>query len=410
MEALINDPATQNLIFFLFKSHHYDIPNPYQPTYEEEERKRSLLYVNKRISTSSHRHIRCQHPDITAVKVWTSEVQILLFSAYIPPVDIHQTVEEVSIRSTLDEIESTIQQATQATNKPTIIILAGDFNRHHPAWSNHPIHHMFIEHASELVNFFQTWRLQGCLPRGLSTHWSMSQPWKTSVIDLTVTDCPERLINCQLYHDHYGSDHRATYSEWSLHPERNADIKPRRAYQRADWEKIGLIVQRLMEPLPSIISEMVGDFRQVAPVLRHVTAPAAVFDSSIRSSSLWRHFHVLRLTRPVRNAADSAYAEWVDQVGDGVPPFDTTLSLRHLSQVHSMEEAADLLFPDHVLSDPSKSIRRSFLSPLNLRVDEFNQLMMSRLSGSAGGFLPSFPRDLGSLTHTHILFRDLSQL
>jgi hypothetical protein len=29
-----------------------------------------------------------------------------------------------------------------------------------------------------------------------------------------------------------------------------------------------------------------SDFRQVAPVLRHITAPAAVFDSSIRSSSL----------------------------------------------------------------------------------------------------------------------------
>ena len=28
-----------------------------------------------------------------------------------------------------------------------------------------------------------------------------------------------------------------------------------------------------------------GDFRQVAPVLRDVTAPAAVFDSSIRSVS-----------------------------------------------------------------------------------------------------------------------------
>jgi len=265
MEALINGPATQNLDILLiqepsittYRTHvQHSAWRLYQPTYEEEERKRSLLYVNKRISTSSHRQIHCQHPDITAVKIWTREVQILLFSAYIPPVDIHQTVEEVSIRSTLDEIESTIQQATQATNKPTRIILAGDLNRHHPAWSNHPIHHVLIEHANELVNFFQTWRLQCCLPRGLSTYWSMSQPWKTSVIDLTVTDCPERLIKCQLYHDHYGSDHRATYSEWSLHPERNADIKPRRAYQRADWEKIGLMVQRLMEPLPSITSGM----------------------------------------------------------------------------------------------------------------------------------------------------------
>ena len=88
-----------------------------------------------------------------------------------------------------------------------------------------------------------------------------------------------------------------------------------------------------------------GDFRQVAPVLRDVTAPAAVYESSIRSSSLWSHFAILRLTQPIRNAADPAYAQWVDQVGDGVPPFDKTVPLHHLSPVQSMEEAADFLFP-----------------------------------------------------------------
>ena len=37
-----------------------------------------------------------------------------------------------------------------------------------------------------------------------------------------------------------------------------------------------------------------GGFRQVAPVLRDVMAPATVFDRSIRSSSLWIHFRILR--------------------------------------------------------------------------------------------------------------------
>jgi len=99
-----------------------------------------------------------------------------------------------------------------------------------------------------------------------------------------------------------------------------------------------------------------------------------VFDSSIRSSSLWRHFHVLRLTRPIRNAADPAYADWVD----------------------------DLLFSDHVLLDPSQSIRRSFLSPLNLHVDNFNQLMMGRLPGSAGRFFATFSCDF-LLSHLRTL-------
>lgn len=52
-----------------------------------------------------------------------------------------------------------------------------------------------------------------------------------------------------------------------------------------------------------------NDFRQVTSIFRYITVPAVVFDSSIRSFSLWKHFHVLRLTRPVRNAANPVYAE-----------------------------------------------------------------------------------------------------
>jgi hypothetical protein len=127
-----------------------------------------------------------------------------------------------------------------------------------------------------------------------------------------------------------------------------------------------------------------GDFRQVAPVLRHVTAPAAVFDSSIRSSSLWRHFQILRLTHPIRNATDPEFSYWVDQVGDGAPPLNKSISLHHLRQIYSMEAAADFLFPDDILAHPAQSILHSFLSPFNLRVDEFNEFMMSRLSGADG--------------------------
>ena len=96
-----------------------------------------------------------------------------------------------------------------------------------------------------------------------------------------------------------------------------------------------------------------GDFRQVAPVLRDVTAPASVFDSSIRSSPLWAHFEVLRLTQPIRNAGDPVYSTWVDCIGDGVPPYNKTISLQHLSRVFTIDEAAGFLFPANVLADPT---------------------------------------------------------
>jgi hypothetical protein len=93
MEALINDPDTRNLDILLiqepplsmYKTHvTHSAWRLYQPTTEEDKtRKRSLLYVNKRISTSSHRQMECDHPDVTAVRMWTTIAQFLIFSVYI---------------------------------------------------------------------------------------------------------------------------------------------------------------------------------------------------------------------------------------------------------------------------------------------------------------------------------------
>lgn len=49
-----------------------------------------------------------------------------------------------------------------------------------------------------------------------------------------------------------------------------------------------------------------------------------------------------------------------------------------------MDEAEDFLFPPGILADPARATLHSFLSPFNVRVDEFNRLMMSRISGAEG--------------------------
>ncbi|KAH7124469.1 PIF1-like helicase-domain-containing protein, partial [Dactylonectria macrodidyma] len=128
----------------------------------------------------------------------------------------------------------------------------------------------------------------------------------------------------------------------------------------------------------------IGDFRQVAPVTPATTAPAAVFDSSIRSSSLWPHFQILRLTTPIRTASDPLYSDWLDKVGGGIPPHNTEVALDHLGEVDSLQEAVDFLFPDETTMNLSQSVLRSFLSPFNMQVDEFNDLMLKQLPGNEG--------------------------
>jgi hypothetical protein len=111
----------------------------HRPTVASDEiRPRSLIYVNRKLSTSSHRQIRCDHPDITAIKIWTPDTQILLFSIYILCVPLHAP-DEVMAEPPLMVIKDTILAARHINQKPTIIILSGDFNRHHLMWGGNHI-------------------------------------------------------------------------------------------------------------------------------------------------------------------------------------------------------------------------------------------------------------------------------
>ncbi|KAG2001218.1 hypothetical protein GB937_010390 [Aspergillus fischeri] len=189
------------------------------------------------ITTASHRQIHCNYPDVTGVKLWTPERQTLIFSIYVPHTNYSQVLGEISIQLMLKEIEACIQQATESTDKPTTIIMAGDFNRHHPMWSKNRIYHVAIEHAEELVSFFHKHGLQPCLPRGTPTYWSMSYPGSNSTIDLT-----------------------------------NSGRKPRRAYDRADWRRIGESVQAQMAQFSPIQTK--AELDEVVAKLISCTASA----------------------------------------------------------------------------------------------------------------------------------------
>jgi ribonuclease HI len=261
MEALINDHQSQNLDVLLiqepsitsYRTHvNHSAWRLYQPTVESDEvRFRSLTYVNRKLSTSSHRQIQCNHPDITAIKIWTADSQILLFSVYIACVPLHAP-DEASAEPALTAIQNTISAARQDDHRSTSVILAGDFNRHHPMWGGNHIQPRFTEDASELITFFQDYNLHTCLPRGTATFWPLNDPGKSTTIDQTVSDRPDLLIKCHLYHENYGSDHRATYSEWSLKPHRKPTTKTRKAYERANWDKIGAEVLLRMGPWKEI--------------------------------------------------------------------------------------------------------------------------------------------------------------
>ena len=67
--------------------------------------------------------------------------------------------EEISMQIMLDEIQTTIREA-MTDIKPTQIILAGDFNCHHPVWSNKAVNYLLLRHTEELLAFIQDNRIQ----------------------------------------------------------------------------------------------------------------------------------------------------------------------------------------------------------------------------------------------------------
>jgi hypothetical protein len=69
-------------------------------------------------------------------------------------IPVFQSSEGEPDRTALDEIQTTIQQQCNEVDQGIKLILAGDFNRQHPAWSNRAIPTEFTERPEELMKFF----------------------------------------------------------------------------------------------------------------------------------------------------------------------------------------------------------------------------------------------------------------
>lgn len=130
-------------------------------------------------------------------------------------------------------------------------------------------------------------------------------------------------------------------------------------------------------PFGGKVIVLLGDFRQTCPVIRG-GSQAEVVAASIKSSQLWRHFTIRKLTRPIRNAEDPDFSNFVNSIGDGVGP---DIPLTGLDIVEEPEDLLSFVFPDEVLSDPSLCVSRSILAPTNRQVDSYNSLLLRRLPG-----------------------------
>ncbi|KAG2346273.1 hypothetical protein BDR05DRAFT_959900 [Suillus weaverae] len=83
---------------------------------------------------------------------------------------------------------------------------------------------------------------------------------------------------------------------------------------------------------------------------------------------------VFTLTTPVRSTGDPTYTNFVDAEGK------TAQLIGHINNINN---AVDFLFPPHVLDDPTACLQRAFLSPRNIFVDEFNDIIEGSKAGTS---------------------------
>ncbi|KAI3047626.1 hypothetical protein CBS147353_11740 [Aspergillus niger] len=75
--------------------------------------------------------------------------------------------------------------------------------------------------------------------------------------------------------------HRGTLSEWDLQPRRNKPSNPKRAYDRANWEKIGQDIQSQTTTLPTILSTTVTTADLDQAVEKLISSTVAALDRHI---------------------------------------------------------------------------------------------------------------------------------
>ncbi|KAJ5543745.1 reverse transcriptase [Penicillium frequentans] len=176
-------------------------------------------------------------------------------------------------------------------------------------WGSNHIPPRCIEDASDLINFFQTHNLHGCLPRGTPTYWALNNPGQNSTIDQTVTD-RQTDQTCSS---------NATYitrttGQTTAPPTRNGKIQPRskpstkarKAYERADWPRIGEEVARRMSPwgeiktrptLDRVVEELTSSTAQAVDRFTPDTRPAPYSRRWFTPDLKARHVEVNQLRR-----------------------------------------------------------------------------------------------------------------
>ncbi|XP_050439870.1 LOW QUALITY PROTEIN: ATP-dependent DNA helicase pif1-like [Adelges cooleyi] len=130
-----------------------------------------------------------------------------------------------------------------------------------------------------------------------------------------------------------------------------------------------------------------GDFRQILPVVRRGTR-SDVVKSTIKHNALWPFMQQFRLTRNMRAGGDTAFADWLVQLGNGDLPSVGEIPdcVEIPPRMVCATPVIDFVYPPQIsLENIEECARRIILCPRNDDCRRINQTIVTqRVVGQAG--------------------------
>ena len=204
---------------------------------------RSAIYINNRvIDANAFKQYYLPFSNVTAIEILGVQGQLptLIINVYNPP-----------RKDLITPLRKHLQEHLNCRNYSKMII-AGDFNLHHPIW-NPPTYHTYDVLSDELLEMMSDHGLTIMLPPGTITYPCDNEVGGTT-IDLVWGNelAVESVIKCKLAKDHdHGSDHHPIETILDMDLPTSHPAQPGYNYLKTEWN---LLEAKLAQYLPEIIT------------------------------------------------------------------------------------------------------------------------------------------------------------
>jgi len=210
-------------------SHHsWTIIEPQHPEIPSDTRTRAAIYLNNtKISSNAYASIPFSSPDVVAIQLMDAESHAtLVVNIYNDP-----------SKDTIMKLGEFLAQQCWSNNYIYMgLLVAGDFNLHHPLW-NKDGYHIHNAVADKLLQIMGAHSMDTILPPRTITF-----PRANKAIDLVWGNnfVQQHVIKCKITkNEDHGSDHLPIWMLLHLTPSQpETTIQQAFNYEKADWDEL----------------------------------------------------------------------------------------------------------------------------------------------------------------------------